>query len=834
MEVGKSPVILNLAGELSIELRDYFAKKDIKILDPINDEFTFDVNYILTCDLHDFSLIDETYQTLENDIQIISLTQVSDMQNFIFHNGKMILNPIWLEGPMGEFILDKFFLSSGGITLSDNYPKFTEEGSFNVINPFNTGDYLDRLVHKSFEAGMSALSIKTFFDHLLMYLSGLKAKGKVGYPIEVTYGSFEEIYGVQFHFFAQNLSLSDVTNSVSGNFSKRAEEYLLNVAIQSCDFFDLSYIHDVNKVVVTALWTKDERLNYSNRGLMFTHLTSTNSLNNFSDDHITSTLISGAEFEDLSTQVVLGSPSEEESVQVISGAEEDVDDLVTLVKGAMDEELEVVKISGSKLDVDNFVYKVSSSIEEKNAGDMRVKSLGEALPQNIKTGLYDFARGLGKEVESLQTDEVVIFEKEKLPGILKMTVKSLTPEKEEKKTAKSLFALPPSEKELQLQNKIDQLEKENQLFRSKIKTVANEMKNLRENQDRLLQIKSIIPEDAPSVADEIINASDTKMSEREIKLSEELRIFEKLIRKLQIDISQRDSFFNKEIDKLQRISNSKDVIVARAKDSLQKAIEKKDGELEQLRQRMDQVTKHLARNISPTQVTAIRDFEKQNQNLIKMNDVYKEKISGLISSMENKKSDGGSSKDELRRAQMLLTQNKNIIDGLKKDLSRQADKANNDATLIISLKQDKVNLEQVLKKSLAAQLQPETLSQQANNNPELKKAHLQIQTLENQLKDAGNRIKEVEAKLQESLKMKSASASEDNSSKLKITHLETSLKKLTQDLVESRNGLNDMKKESNKLRQEKTALQNQLEKLKKDNEKAKSAMPKKTNGGKAA
>ena len=45
------------------------------------------------------------------------------------------------------------------------------------------------------------------------------------------------------------------------------------------------------------------------------------------------------------------------------------------------------------------------------------------------------------------------------------------------------------------------------------------------------------------------------------------------------------------------------------------------------------------------------------------------------------------------------------------------------------------------------------------------------------------------------------------------------MKKLTQDIVESRNQLAEMKKDTNKLRQEKTALQNLLDKAKKDLEK---------------
>ena len=62
-------------------------------------------------------------------------------------------------------------------------------------------------------------------------------------------------------------------------------------------------------------------------------------------------------------------------------------------------------------------------------------------------------------------------------------------------------------------------------------------------------------------------------------------------------------------------------------------------------------------------------------------------------------------------------------------------------------------------------------------------------------------------------------ATEDGQSKAKIGHLENSVKKLTQDLVESRNQQGELKKEVQKIRQEKIGLQNLLDKAKKDLEK---------------
>jgi uncharacterized protein involved in exopolysaccharide biosynthesis len=55
--------------------------------------------------------------------------------------------------------------------------------------------------------------------------------------------------------------------------------------------------------------------------------------------------------------------------------------------------------------------------------------------------------------------------------------------------------------------------------------------------------------------------------------------------------------------------------------------------------------------------------------------------------------------------------------------------------------------------------------------------------------------------------------------KTKVSHLDSSVKKLTQDLAIAVNQVSESKKDINKLRSEKTALQNQIDKMKKDAEK---------------
>ncbi len=223
-EVKQPIIILNLAGELSPDLSHYFSERGIELILPEDSKPDHAITHLLTKNVQDFNGLKNQYQSLSKNIKIISLSPVQELEDFVGANGKLILQDIWLTNGFGRFILDKFFQDYGGISISDSFPVFKEKGAFNVANPFNTGEYLDRMVHSAFESGVSALSMKTFFDHMIMYLAGLKTKGKVGLPLEITYGNFEDIFGVQLHFFSQDLILEDLTMSLSRHVSKNAEE----------------------------------------------------------------------------------------------------------------------------------------------------------------------------------------------------------------------------------------------------------------------------------------------------------------------------------------------------------------------------------------------------------------------------------------------------------------------------------------------------------------------------------------------------------------------------------------------------------------------------------
>ena len=863
MKILKTPlIILNLSGELKPELAEYFQLREFKVVGPEDNIVGKEWSHVLTRDLQNFDILNETYDLTRKNRFIISLSKIEDLQNFAINNGNFVIDESWLDSSMGIFILDKYFHSYGGVSLENNYPAFMELGTFNVTNPFNTGEYLDRMVHSAFENDIDALLLKTFFDHLVMYLTALKKKGVVGLPFEVTYGAFESNYAVQINFYAENIDLFDLTANLTPS-SFRIEDHLLHITLQSTDFFDLSYLPEVNKVVITGLWSKGLKNTLGNRGMLISSVDAGGStFVQYEPSETLTTILTSAEIPDITNKVSFSNPLEEEVPTIVKdNLEIDISDEEILIKqdskleeyvqtisGKFEDDKTVIRVSGNKLDIDKFAYRIAANVDETTKEkNLKVRSLEDKLPEAIKAGLYDFAHQINRPTEELNDEELVEFQLTRMPeiirkGLLPAEINFVSGTNGSNKAEKKTVTDTNNETELKLMA----TQKENEELKAQLKNLNTEVRVLKESKRVLneVQTKATVTDNRviqnnPDPVDKVRQQIKEKIDTKRVLDQEELQKVSTILadvkkkelsaRKIEIESEQKETYFAQEIEKNVRQIKAKDLMMIKAKETFTKLLDKKENEISDLRMKVDQLTKLLATAPSSTQNTILKDMEKQNHNLLKQVEVYKIKLSNLSTNLTSSTPDKNY-KEDARKLQMQNQQLQNLLNSTKKEVDKLQYKASVESERVATLTQEKSSLEQQLKK-LQNESSKEAPSSQPNTfDPEIKKILSQNQMLENQLKDASAKIAHLESRLAESMRAQKNSVGMDEGTKVKVNQLSTTVKKLTQDLVDSRNFLAETKKETNKLRQEKTALQNQLDKLKKDSDKAKAAVPKKNNG----
>lgn len=844
----KTLTILNLAGELIPELMEYFISRRIELITPLSIRGSESWTHIITKDTNDFDQLNEKFHLIKNNCHLISLSKIEDLRSFTFNNGNLVLDEIWFKGAMGFFIFDKYFQDYGGISLGDNYPSFRECGSFNVSNPFNTGEYLDQMVHKAFECGIEALAVKTYFDHLVMFAAGLKKKGKAGLPFEITYGTFENIFALQFHFFSQELEILDITTSLSSIISKRAEEYYLNIAVQSADFFDFTFMPEVNKVVITGLWNQDERINSDSHGCMFKSLDRGARLSQYQIQEPTSALFSSNILADLTDKISVSDNTPLEGELILSKimGDSNIEELVQTIKGNFKEDETSTHINGSKLDVDKTVYKIASSVDKTlKESKLNINYLSDNLPHNIKSELFNFAKISKKDVEDLDENDLNQFQNLKMAEILKAGLIDHSSQSTSHDDGSLAFK--------KLESLLSIEKSDHNRLKIQMKALSTEVSLLKQAREKLAQIQknaseAILQEikDPAKDPDEVLRMHFQKrlketenldqmevkklsaLLERESKLIADAKQEELKARKIQIEAIQKENVFMMELEKANSQVKTKDGILIKTKETFTRLMENKDKQLLDLSSKADQLSKALVSGPNSNHNAMLKDMERQNQNLKKQIEYYKTKALSLGSNIKTNNVEDDS-KEVVRRLQIANQQLVNQLDSFKKEFEKLKKRFTADSSQLLVLRQEKMMLELQLKKTtFESKKETESLKNQ-NGDQEFKRLQIQNQILESQVKDSSQKIHHLEVKLAEFLKPQKVVASDDLS-KVKVTQLENALRKLTQDLIESRNLLADSKKETNKIRQDKTALQNLFDKVKKDADRAKAELSKKPSG----
>jgi regulator of replication initiation timing len=512
------------------------------------------------------------------------------------------------------------------------------------------------------------------------------------------------------------------------------------------------------------------------------------------------------------------------------------------VKGRTDQDQSVQKISGSPLDIDKFAQTIASHLDDANQDkNLKIRSLANELPPGIKTGLFNFAKDLGKTIDDLNQNDIDQFQVKKLPEIMKNELVRLNlPEggfEQELQDLKSKLHASGAENlnlKVQLKKllidinilkdskyKVADLKKDTDklVSETQFKLTEDHDSDLREHyQTKLREQKYLDGTDSERLAE---------LLHRESKLISDLKEQELKSKKLEVELSHKEAYYTQELIKSDRIIKAKDLFNLKTKEAYTKLIEKKDRDASELRGKIDQLNILIAKSSSHSNAVLARDLEKQNLNLVKQIDFLKEKLSTLSSKMDVAKADNPENRSDLRKLQLVNQQMKNKLEAVFKEKEKLQAKLVEDTNLVTQLRATIIKLEMKLSEALNLNDEPSGPTHKIVTDQEAKTINIHNQILENQIKDYVAKISGLEMKLAEFTKGTKGSAgggAGEETSKVKVGQLEASVKKLTQDVTDLKNQLGESKKEANKLRQEKTALQNQLDKMNKGGKK----------GGKAA
>ena len=269
----KKIYILNLVEGMGEYLTRYLSQDMFVLLSREEVDDYQKLDYIYCESVASALELAKDYDTLKNNIEIMVSKSHGDYRSFILNNGRIVIDKMIIESVANKWVLDKYFSKITNIHLEDHFPELELAEGIKITNHLLMGHFLDELSLNVFEKGFNLVPVRSFVDHTIYYFTYLRQAGLAGVPYEIEYGMSDDYLTINIHVSVKNFVAEYIMDSFGSVNSKDPLKYLLGVIARSCDFLDISYIENPNKLALVGLFYK-EKVNFG-QGLAFNHVHTT-------------------------------------------------------------------------------------------------------------------------------------------------------------------------------------------------------------------------------------------------------------------------------------------------------------------------------------------------------------------------------------------------------------------------------------------------------------------------------------------------------------------------------------------------------------------------------
>ena len=257
---------LNLAGDFSLELEKIISDSNIKIIENVNEIDHYTISYIFVKNhIGSYSRYNDLYNTVDREISIISLSDVTNKNDFLSYSGRAVINESFLKASVPKIIVNKLLTKRSTLKLESTYENvFKSFKSIKITSGCSSGYYSDLLGLDASRLGFEEISVKNYLIGILSYLERLKYLGVISFPVEVDYGESENEFVIQVYAPSNRFVMEYINNSFQSGSTIDGYKVLCNMCSALTDVFDIYFLSSTSKIVLTGAWLKKSFLDPNN------------------------------------------------------------------------------------------------------------------------------------------------------------------------------------------------------------------------------------------------------------------------------------------------------------------------------------------------------------------------------------------------------------------------------------------------------------------------------------------------------------------------------------------------------------------------------------------
>ena len=115
-------------------------------------------------DTPSYKEINEQYNLIENNIKLISLSEVKDKVDLFTNGGRAYFHEDILKSNIGKAVINRYLTKDSALQLEDAYENILDNSkSFKLLGHMNVGHYTDILTAEAGTNDYNIISVRQFF-----------------------------------------------------------------------------------------------------------------------------------------------------------------------------------------------------------------------------------------------------------------------------------------------------------------------------------------------------------------------------------------------------------------------------------------------------------------------------------------------------------------------------------------------------------------------------------------------------------------------------------------------------------------------------------------------
>ncbi|MEI8345955.1 MAG: hypothetical protein WCG27_00700, partial [Pseudomonadota bacterium] len=258
-EKGSVKYVLNLVTDATDRLKEIFSSEEFSVVGVDQLPAEASPSFVIVRDLQgSFFELDQKYNTVQNNIPVISLSQVMSQLDFMGFNGRAYFPVKLLDSDVGKVLVKRYFTGDSTILFEQVYDGILKRASsLKITGHLHAGHYSDLIAASAFEDNFNIMGVRRYLVGMLSFLAYMRASKIAKFPLDVDYGKNDKAFVVQFTIPVHNFVLEYLHEAFNENGNGNTLQGLLLWCLDACNLLDIYYLEKSSKLVITALWLKD-------------------------------------------------------------------------------------------------------------------------------------------------------------------------------------------------------------------------------------------------------------------------------------------------------------------------------------------------------------------------------------------------------------------------------------------------------------------------------------------------------------------------------------------------------------------------------------------------